>query len=130
MAPAAPLSGQRDVYDGIIVDPAGLPAEPQEFAAALRASLDAWRGEGVRGVWVKVPRERAHLVGHAVDAGFEFHHAEPEYVMLTRWLPDSENKLPPNASHQVGVGAFVMDAQRRVLVVQERHGPLRGKGVW
>ena len=53
------------------------------------------------------------------------------YVMLTHWLPEGEeNKLPPNASHQVGVGAFVMNERREVLVVQERSGPLRGKGVW
>lgn len=38
--------------------------------------------------------------------------------MLTRWLPDTENKLPPNASHQVGVGAFVLNERREVLVVQ------------
>jgi len=51
--------------------------------------------------------------------------------MLTQWLPETENKLPPNASHQVGVGAFVFDrASGRVLVVQERSGPLKGKGVW
>jgi len=24
-----------------------------------------------------------------------------DYVMLTQWLPGGENKLPPNASHQV-----------------------------
>lgn len=56
--------------------------------------------------------------------------APQSYLMLTRWLPDSENKLPPNASHQVGVGAVVINARREVLVVQERHGPLRGKDVW
>jgi hypothetical protein len=41
---------------------------------------------------------------NAVHAGgFGFHHAEPTYVMLTRWLPtEEENLLPPNASHQVG----------------------------
>jgi hypothetical protein len=51
--------------------------------------------------------------------------------MLTRWLPeDEENKLPPNASHQCGVGAFVMNERREVLVVQEKNGPLRGKDVW
>jgi hypothetical protein len=43
------------------------------------------------------------------------------HVMLTRWLPeDEENKLPPNASHQVGVGAFVLNERREVLVVQEK----------
>lgn len=41
-------------------------------------------------------------MGPAVEAGFVFHHAEPDYVMLTRWLPATENKLPHNASHQVG----------------------------
>lgn len=107
--------------------------------------------------------------------------------MLTQWLPDTENKLPPNASHQarrwesmtwppvpgwallpgaalqplatckpgrhstlpatrtlpsltpsampvlavqVGVGAVVLNERGEILVVQERSGPLRGKGVW
>lgn len=51
--------------------------------------------------------------------------------MLTHWLPETENKLPPNASHQVGVGAFVFDRrQRKMLVVQELSGPLKGSGVW
>lgn len=31
---------------------------------------------GYRGIWLKVPASRAHFVGHAVDRGFEFHHAE------------------------------------------------------
>ncbi|KAL4429161.1 hypothetical protein ABPG77_010140 [Micractinium sp. CCAP 211/92] len=125
------LQGHEDAYSGLILDPDSLPESPEEFSAVLAASLDAWRQHGYRGIWLKVPRHRAHLVGHAVDAGFEFHHAERDYVMLTQWLPtDCENKLPPNASHQVGVGAFVLNDRREVLVVQERSGPLRGKGVW
>ena len=44
--------------------------------------------------------------------------------MMTRWLPeDEEDKLPPGASHQVGVGAFVLNAERQVLVVQARVHP-------
>ena len=31
---------------------------------------------------------------------------------------------------QVGVGGFVLNDKGEVLVVQERHGPLRGSGVW
>ena len=52
--------------------------------------------------------------------------------MMTLWLPEAEeNKLPPGASHQVGVGAFVLDrATRRLLVVQEKSGPLRKTGVF
>jgi len=54
-----------------------------------------------------------------------------DYVMMTKWLPtDAPNTLPPNASHQVGVGAIVVNDQQQVLVVQEANGPLRGQGVW
>lgn len=76
-------------------------------------------------MWLKIPTGRAELVGHAVhEGGFGFHHAEPTYVMLTRWLPmDEENLLPPNASHQVGIGAFITNGKNEVLLVQERRGP-------
>ena len=51
--------------------------------------------------------------------------------MMTNWLPvDVPSPLPPNASHQVGVGAFVVNEKRQVLVVQEKFGPLRGMGFW
>ncbi len=70
------LQGHEDAYSGLILDPDSLPESPEEFSAVLAASLDAWRQHGYRGIWLKVPRQRAHLVGHAVDAGFEFHHAE------------------------------------------------------
>ncbi|KAL4527793.1 hypothetical protein Ndes2526B_g08539 [Nannochloris sp. 'desiccata'] len=125
------LPGRRDMYDGLIIDPDTLPTGTTDFIDALASSVPAWQEAGFRGIWLKIPISRAHYVGHAVDAGFEYHHAEPGYLMLTQWLPQSENKLPPNASHQVGVGAFVFDKEtRRVLVVQEKNGPLKGKGVW
>ncbi|BFI23128.1 hypothetical protein MPTK1_Vg00240 [Marchantia polymorpha subsp. ruderalis] len=38
--------------------------------------------------------------------------------------------LPSNASHQVGVAAFVLNDQGQVLAVQEKNGPLRGSGTW
>lgn len=125
------LPGRFDMYDGIILDADGLPSTTEDFVTALSSSLPAWQGAGLRGIWLKIPISKAHFVGHAIDAGFVFHHAEPGYCMLTQWLPSTENKLPPNASHQVGVGAFVFDrTTRRVLVVQEKTGPLKGKGVW
>ncbi|KAL6782076.1 hypothetical protein ACKKBF_B10585 [Auxenochlorella protothecoides x Auxenochlorella symbiontica] len=125
------LAGRHDAYDGIILDPESIPQSPATFTEALQVSMAAWRGAGVKGVWMRLPPTHAHCIGHAVDAGFEFHHAEKEYVMLTCWLPrDVPSPLLPNASHQVGVGAFVVNEKREVLVVQERLGPLRGKGVW
>ncbi|KAL4858595.1 Nudix hydrolase 2 [Chlorella vulgaris] len=124
------IGGHEDQYNGFICDETTLPSSPSSFKAALTTALASWRQRGYRGIWLKVPADKAHVIGQAVDAGFEFHHAEQAYVMLTLWLPDTENKLPPNASHQVGVGAVVMNQQREILVVQEASGPLRGKGVW
>lgn len=43
-----------------------------------------------------------------------FHHAEPNYLMLVRWISETTNNLPANASHRVGIGAFVMNSNREV----------------
>lgn len=131
-APAsATLEGRRDPYGGIILDPARLPSDPADFQLRLDDSLREWRGGGVRGVWMQVPLEKAHLIGAAVDRGFIFHHAERHYCMLTHWLPtDVPSPLPPNASTQVGVGALVVNGEGKVLLVQESVGPTRGKDIW
>lgn len=52
-----------------------------------------------------------------VQAGFRYHHAESTYLMLTLWLPDEPCTLPSNASHQVGVGAFVMNDKNEVVMI-------------
>jgi hypothetical protein len=49
-----------------------------------------------------------------MQAGFSYHHAEPSYVMLTKWLRSGPSTLPPAGAHQIGVGAFVLDADDRV----------------
>jgi len=46
--------------------------------------------------------------------GFQYHHAEPGYVMLTYWIPEGPSMLPANASHQVGVGGFVINDKNEV----------------
>ena len=136
---AATLRGSADRYGGVIVDDdaEGFPDETrggavEEFEETLARSLDAWRAEGVRGVWLKLRTARAAYVPVATTAGFEFHHAEREYVMLTKWLPkDEPSTIPANASHQVGVGAFVYDEEGgKVLLVQERRGPASGRDLW
>ncbi|KAI8477424.1 MAG: NUDIX hydrolase domain-like protein [Monoraphidium minutum] len=127
------LVAKEDMYGGVIIDPEALPADADVFAHALERSVQAWAAQGKRGLWLKVPLSKAHLVGPAAApgrGGFQFHHAEADYVMMTRWLPAAPSTLPPNASHQVGVGAFVLNEAGEVLVVQEASGPLKGKQVW
>ena len=99
--PAGVLPAKEDYYDGVIIDELGLPEAAPEFLAALAASLSHWRAAGKRGVWLKVPAARSALIAPAMEQGFGFHHAEPGYLMLTRWLPTEQPcTLPPNASHQ------------------------------
>ncbi|XP_043687382.1 nudix hydrolase 2-like [Telopea speciosissima] len=50
--------------------------------------------------------------------------------MLVHWIPETRNTLPANVTHQVGIGAFVMNDKREVLVVQEKIGKLHGIGLW
>jgi len=124
------LPHRVDHYNGVIIDAATLPATEAEFLRHLHSSLASWKAAGRRGVWLQVPLAHASYVGPAVQAGFIFHHAEPGHVRLTTWLPGGPSPLPANASHQVGVGAFVLNSAGHVLVVQERTGPAARPGFW
>lgn len=35
--------------------------------------------------------------------------------MLVYWIPQGDNTLPANATHRVGIGAFVMNERREVF---------------
>ncbi|XP_044502161.1 nudix hydrolase 2-like [Mangifera indica] len=123
------LNAVDDLYGGVTVD-MEKPMDSKLFASALKSSLSYWRQRGKKGVWIKLPSEFANLVEPAVQQGFRYHHAEPDYLMLVHWIPETPDTLPVNASHRVGVGAFVINHKREVLVVQESSGQFRGKGVW
>ncbi|KAJ0965326.1 hypothetical protein J5N97_026464 [Dioscorea zingiberensis] len=123
------LTGVDDDHEGVIIE-VKAPMDAGAFVSSLRASLANWRHQGKRGVWMKLPIESANLVQPAVEEGFWYHHAEPSYLMLAYWIPATKNTLPVNATHRVGVGAFVMNDQREVLAVQEKSGKFRGSGVW
>ncbi|XP_059645671.1 nudix hydrolase 8 isoform X2 [Cornus florida] len=125
-----PLDAYHDKYGGVIVNPKGLPSDPDVFASILHSSLSHWKIKGKKGVWLKLPLERSELVPIAVKEGFQYHHAERGYVMLTYWIPDGPCMLPANASHQVGVGGFVINDKNEVLVVQEKHCAPSLLGLW
>jgi len=88
-----------------------------------QASLQVWRKEGRRGIWLRVPISLSHLVPLAVEAGFVFHSADPTSLVMTQWLPTDEDSLMPlGASHTVGVGGFVFRADtKELLVVSEKY---------
>ncbi|CAL5390818.1 unnamed protein product [Camellia sinensis] len=123
------LDASEDAYEGVMVDMKD-PMDSESFAYLLRASISQWRLQGKKGVWIKLPIELVKLVEAAVQEGFRYHHAEPSYLMLVKWISKTEDTLPANASHRIAIGAFVMNDMREVLVVQEKNGKFKGTGVW
>src|SRR5574337_931128 len=106
------------------------PMNAEVFVPILRASIAHWKQQGKKGVWFKLPIGLANLVEAVVKEGFWYHHAEPKYLMLVYWIPEGAHTLPVNATHLVGIGAFVLNDNNEVLVVQEKSGLFRGTGVW
>ncbi|KAJ1415592.1 NUDIX hydrolase domain [Sesbania bispinosa] len=116
-------------YGGVNLDVAVEdPIDSALFHSKLQAEISKWRQQEKKGIWLKLPIRHSNLVDSAT--GFRYHHAESDYLMLVYWIPDTPDTLPANASHRVGVGAFVINNKREVLVVQETNGRFRGTGVW
>ena len=116
-------------FGGVVTDAEGLPDDPSEFRRLLRSSLDAWTSEGFKVVWLEIPLAKSALVPIAAEAGFEYHHAESEYVLMTLQLVEG-SYIPPYATHYIGAGAVVLNERGEILVVSERYrmGSSRGPG--
>ncbi|KAD4386347.1 hypothetical protein E3N88_26516 [Mikania micrantha] len=123
------LPAINDDHDGVVVELME-NMDPTIFLPRLKASMSEWTLQGKKGVWIKVPIHLVKLVETIVKEGFSYHHAEPDYLMLVNWIPETTNTIPANASHRVGVGAIVLNDKREILVVQEKNGKMRGTGIW
>jgi 8-oxo-dGTP pyrophosphatase MutT (NUDIX family) len=113
-------------FDGVVTDPATLPAVPQDFRQALAHSLSTWREQERKVVWLEIPIAQANLIPVAVDAGFTFHHSGVgganvggDYLMLTLCLQQGAF-VPPFASHYIGAGGVVINERQELLVVWEK----------
>lgn len=122
------LQGERNRFKGLELNSELLP-EAAAFAAALPGELEAWQLEGLRLIWLKVPLAQADLIPVAVDQGFEFHHSAPEYLMLTLSV-ETDAYIPHFATHYIGAGGAVIDAEDNLLVVSERHRRDRSRPYW
>ena len=115
------LEAKPNPFHGVVTDPDRLPDDPQQFKAVLQESLEVWRSEGVLVVWLEVPIAQARLVPVAVEAGFSYHHAGEEYLLLTMRLVEGAH-IPPYASHYIGAGGVVLSEDNQLLVVREKYG--------
>ena len=78
--------------------------------SSFSAHVAQWKKENRSAVWLHVPVQHSSLVHHAHEEGFYLHHAIEGAeriggeIVLSLWLDDSRPcKIPPFASHQVGV---------------------------
>jgi ADP-ribose pyrophosphatase YjhB (NUDIX family) len=108
-------------FRGVVIDPERLPGDPLEFRRQLSHSLDLWRTEGFLTVWLEAPVANAALVPVAVEAGFSYHHAGEDYLLLTLPLVEGAH-IPPYASHYIGAGGVVLNGDNDLLVVREKYG--------
>ena len=128
---AGTFAHRVDAYDCVEVqeDLGGL--SPAAFGSRLSESLAAWAAQGRQGAWVKIKTAHAPLVPEAIAQGLLPHHASPDAMTFSAWLGEGEeSKLPPAASHFVGVAGFVLNSRRELLVIREASGPAAAKGLW
>eukprot|EP00117_Sycon_ciliatum_P022758 scpid78377/ scgid19532/ Nudix hydrolase 8 len=119
---ASVLPHEVDWYNGAVVDlTKECPAEAL-FEDCLKMSLEEWKAGKRRGVWLQIGVANSYCIQIADKHGFTIHHAQPGYVMMTKWLPtDEPNLLPGYASHYVGVAGLVVDDQDQILVIKDKY---------
>ena len=115
------LKSTINPLNGVGVSPDALPDDPQEFRRRLGNSLEAWKSEELLVVWLEIPIAKSALVPMAVEAGFSYHHAGDDYLLLTHRLVEGAH-IPPFASHYIGAGGVVLNEDRELLVVREKYG--------
>jgi hypothetical protein len=72
-----------------------ISGELSAFVRELHAALTSWTAAAKRGIWLTLPATCHAYVPAALTAHFQYHHATPERLVLTRWLPgDGQSPLP------------------------------------
>ncbi len=115
------LESTVNPFRGAVINPERLPGDALEFRRRLSHSLAVWRSEGFLTVWLEAPVAKAALVPVAVEAGFSYHHASEDYLLLTLRLVEGAH-IPPYASHYIGAGGVVLSEDNELLVVREKYG--------
>jgi ADP-ribose pyrophosphatase YjhB (NUDIX family) len=107
-----PVSAEEDGDDD--------PFNKLHFRDRLERTISLCRERNKASVWVSVPMAKASLIEDMTDTGLQFHHASGDTANLMVWLmEDTECKIPEFATHQVGVGALVVNSRDEILCVRE-----------
>jgi ADP-ribose pyrophosphatase YjhB (NUDIX family) len=90
----------------------------------LSESITECKASKKNALWLEIPIESSHLIPlAAAEFSFKFHHADAGKSSMYIWLNEgTADKVPSYATHQIGVGAFCMNAKNELLCVRELHG--------
>ncbi|KAG6589965.1 Nudix hydrolase 8, partial [Cucurbita argyrosperma subsp. sororia] len=70
---------------------------------------------GKKGYGSSYIQSRMNLFSWLLMRGFNYHHAEAGYAMLTFWIPDLFSMLSSDSSHHFGVAAFLINDNKEAL---------------
>jgi ADP-ribose pyrophosphatase YjhB (NUDIX family) len=92
-----------------------------DFREHLLVTIDVLKQLHKTSLWIEVSMKHARYIEACSDIeGLSIHHASGDKVHLSLWLKDDvENKIPEYATHQVGVGAIVINSRNEILCVRE-----------
>ena len=108
------LPHANTAHDSVTINVGNLTGEhattsPTAFGAHLESSLASFRGAGKTAVWLKLPIAASDYIPVAAAQGFKFHNAEGDEATLALWIKEGvSSRIPPFATHQVGVGGLVL----------------------
>lgn len=110
---------KRDRFNGIIVDAASLPDDPQALRGIVEALVALIEHERLSLAWVTLPISNAQAIPVFTAGGFSFHSCLCDQLTLVRRHSD-QAFVPFIPTHSIGAGAIVINDAGQLLVVRER----------
>ncbi|RML27423.1 NUDIX family hydrolase [Pseudomonas syringae pv. lapsa] len=110
---------ERDKFNGITVDAASLPRDPQALCSAVESLIAVIELERLALAWVTLPISNAQAIPAFTAAGFSFHSCLADQLTLVRRHVDHAF-VPFIPTHTVGAGAIVINDAGELLVIRER----------
>lgn len=90
------------------------------FIQAIQDAITFAKANKKSSIWIQVPMSRSSCMELLQPLGFQFHHAQGYTTHLYLWLHETiPCKIPDFATHQVGVGAVVINRKNEILCVRE-----------
>merc|ERR1711935_525499 len=115
---------ERNIYNSAWIESDDLPEKSDTLLESLNETLTHFQTKQIKGVWVQIKADKAHLIPHFLKNNFVYHHTEGDDLTMTKWLSnETQNSLPSFCTHYCGVGGLVVDTDtQEVLLIKEKAG--------